>query len=141
MNSKGEYNVRGRYYEVLFKSECLKRDLLVLTPECAHLPFDVAIFSHGKFLTVQVKGTSVLRRHHNSGREARFQCCRTVGGKSYSERGVDYFAAYVEPEKAWFIVPSANITSRTFGLRVGPHAKSNEWRERWEFLGAALEVD
>lgn len=140
----GHYNEQGRYHEVLFKAECLKRRLVVLQPECTHLAFDVAIFSRGKFITVQVKGTSVIRPHHSGGKRALFQCRGNGAGvrsKTYHERGVDFVAAYAQPIETWYIVPSIFVTGATIEIWLGPNSKSSEWKERWELLGAPLEVD
>ncbi len=122
---------------MLFKAECLKRNLVVLSPEHVHLPFDVAVFTRGKFLTIQVKGTGQL---HVSGHYARFQCLGSSSRKSYRDQGVDFFAAYVGPRKSWYLIPTIHLTGKTFEIRLGADAKANDWLERWDFLGAPFEV-
>ena len=131
--SGGDHNQWGRYCEVLFKAECLKRGICVLTPECTHLAFDAVVFVDGKFYTVQIKGTR--RINSADGHEARFQMNGSACKKTYAERGVDYFAGYVQPLNAWFIVPIREITGKTFALRLGPDAKATQWRDNWTPFG------
>jgi len=135
----GHHNTRGRYYEVLFKAECLKRGLLVLSPECSHLPFDVAIFSNGKFLRIQIKGTGVLREKYRKGcgtdRYYTFNS-KTSCGKSYLELGIDFIAAYIEPLNSWYIIPAFMATAAMFQIRPGSTGKASDCKDRWDLLGA-----
>lgn len=134
-------NTQGRYYETLFKAECLKRGLIVLSPECTHLPFDMAVFSGGRFLKVQVKGTSSLAIHHKTGgrgwsREYRVDC-RTGNNVNYRDLGVDFLAAYVEPKKTWYIVPSVLLTGSAFRIaKDHEQGRAALCHERWDYLGA-----
>lgn len=145
----GDYNTRGRYHEVLFKAEYLKRDLIVLSPEQTHLPFDVAIWTGSRFITVQIKGTGQLKKHKRSHHSTQLQAQTKVnfaaagsGSRAtYLSCGVDFFAAYVGPMMTWYIIPTICVTGKTFEIRFSPEAKANDWRERWDFLGAKLEIE
>lgn len=145
INGRGDYGNMGRYCEVLFKAECLKRGLLVLNPEVPSLAFDVAIYDKGKFYRIQVKGTmTVHQRKQGDGygfeKYYKVLCFSGKKRKHYSESGVDFIAAYVIPLKTWFIVPIAMATGRTLELRPNPVGKMLQCRERWDLLGAQVEL-
>lgn len=134
------YGQVGRYYEVLFKAEALKRNLCVLSPECTHLPFDVAIFSRGVFLKIQVKGTAFVQKKRQScgygfDHFYRVNCYGSSTRKKYSEQGIDFMAVYVAPLNNWYIVPISMATGMTLEIRPGSTGKIAECKERWDLLG------
>jgi hypothetical protein len=59
--------------------------------------------------------------------------------KRYSEEDIDFVAAYVVPEDAWFIVPAGEIRSKSFYLPPRDQPKRNrygQFLEAWLLLGA-----
>lgn len=134
---RGCYGIRGRFYEVLFSAECLKRGLIVLTPECTHHGFDVVVMSGDKFFRVQVKGTeSIQRRKQSDGYGfEQFYSVNCFGAgegrKHYRDRGVDVIAAYVEPWDEWYIIPMALATGRRFEMRPDSTGKAGTCRANW----------
>lgn len=135
-----DHSLNGKMYETMFKVECMKRGLVVLQPECAHLAFDVALFVGGKFLRIQVKGTAYLQisrasRGRGDKRRYKIPLCNHHGVGSY-QNDVDFFAAYVAPLGSWYIVPIAMATSRS--LIVTPGAtkagRAGQCKERWDYL-------
>lgn len=136
----GDFNAKGRYYEVLFKAECLRRRLEVLSPECTHLPFDVAIFSNNKFLRIQVKGTPTIQvrpKRKSIDRVYRFNV-RNARRTNYADLGVDFIAGFVEPLDSWYIIPAAAITAQLFEVRPNATGKAAEFKERWDLLSPHL---
>jgi hypothetical protein len=137
----GDYMTKGRYYEVLFKAECLKRKIEVLSPECAYLPFDLAIFSEGKFLKIQIKGTSTLQvrpRRKSIDRFYRFNV-KNARKQSYSSLGVDFIAGFVEPLDRWYIMPAAEVAGCP-AIEIRPNAvgRAATYREAWGYLAPSL---
>lgn len=144
IDRRGDYANMGRYCEVLFKAECLKRGLMVLNPEVPSLAFDVAIYSRGKFYRIQVKGTITCHQRKQSdgyGFEKYYKilCFSGKQRTHYAEKGVDFMAAYVIPLETWYIVPISLASGRTLEIRPNPTGKMAECRERWDLLGAPLE--
>jgi hypothetical protein len=64
-------------------------------------PYDFAVDHHGHFLRVQVKCT-FQKRENNS-----YRCCIGQNGVPYDPSELDFFAAYVMPADAWYILPLA----------------------------------
>lgn len=136
----GDYNAKGRYYEVLFKAECLKRKLEVLSPECTHLPFDVAIYAAGKFLRIQIKGTSTLQVRPKRNGIDRFYRFNTMNGRKqhYRDMGIDFIAGFVEPMGSWYIIPAAEITSPSIEIRRNSVGRAASYKGRWDMLDPRL---
>lgn len=130
----------GKYYETLFKSECMKRGIIVLQPECSHLPFDVVVLSANIFLRIQVKGTDYLSTHRKNkggGIDKKYRVSMRNNKGHYSEQGIDIMAAYVVPLKNWYILPVALCSARDFSIRPNSiTGLAGECRGRWDLLGA-----
>ncbi len=136
----GDYNAKGRYYEVLFKAECLKRKLEVLSPECTHLPFDVAIYAAGRFLRIQIKGTSTLQVRPKRKSVDRFYRFNTMNARRqyYADMGIDFIAGFVEPMDSWYIFPAAEITSPSIEIRPNATGRAADAKERWDLLDPTM---
>ena len=101
----GNNKTRGNYYEVLFKAECLSRNMPVSTPEGAHLGYDLIVDGQ-ELWKVQVKGTRfghpdkgyTVTLHQGGGRK---------GSSVYSMTAWDFLAMYVDaPDiRCWYVIP------------------------------------
>jgi hypothetical protein len=64
------------------------------------------------------------------------------GGNSLQSREIDYLAAYVFPEDAWFIIPVEAFVPRTslhlFPKERGEAGMYAEFREAWWLLRRSL---
>jgi hypothetical protein len=124
---------RGEWVEMKFMVEATRRGLVVAKPFGESSRYDSAVESHGSFHRVQVKST-IMRREG-----AYTCCCRTGRGLAYSAREVDFIAAYVIPEDAWYIIPASVAGSRHW-LLLYPHRRSTQsnlfeqYREAWHLL-------
>ncbi|MFZ0734575.1 MAG: hypothetical protein WAM79_19810 [Candidatus Sulfotelmatobacter sp.] len=89
----------------------------------------------GKFAAVQVKCT-VFRNPEGEG----YICSTSSSHKLCRKGAFDFFAAYVIPEDAWYILPAKLILGmKSISLRTGEggEAKYEEYREAWHLLRAA----
>lgn len=116
----------------LLKAACL--NLVVAKPWGDNLPFDFLVGRGKRFYRVQVKSASArhCRGYH--------VCCFRPGGRrAYTSRDADFLAAYIVPERAWYVIPIPVLRSRktivVFPRR--PAARGLElYREAWHLLRA-----
>jgi hypothetical protein len=123
---------RGEWVELRFMAEAAERDLPASKPLGDSENFDVVVGRPGKFLGVQVKGTG-FRSKNGEG----YVCSVCSSHKVYRAGAFDFLAAYVVPEKAWYILPAGEIAgmlSVTLGAATGRYEK---YREAWELLREA----
>jgi hypothetical protein len=132
------FKVRGEWVELQFMAQAIRRRFKVCKPWGDSSSYDVGVEHGRQFLRVQVKSTSYrigngylcsFKPNHRGGR--------------YSTRKVDFFAAYVIPEDAWYILPARVVLktkSDNLMLCPGrPKAKSDANRyeiylEAWKLL-------
>ena len=110
------FKQRGEWVELKFMAEAAARGFALLKPWGDSLAYDVAL-DVGCLIRVQVKSTT----------------CRTQFGylcqfkpspyprHPYTTRQLDFFAAYVLPENAWYLIPSSRVPhfSRALCARSG----------------------
>jgi hypothetical protein len=135
------FKVRGEWVELQFMAQAIRRRFRVSKPWGDSSSYDVGVEYGRGYLRVQVKSTTY--RLGNG-----YQCSFKPNhhGARYTTRNVDFFAAYVIPEDAWYILPS-RIVLRTKSdmLMLCPHrpqAKSDANRyesylEAWPLLRAS----
>ncbi len=135
-----DHNTLGRYYETLFISECLKRGITVLSPVCSHLPFDLVVLRHNRFLRIQVKGTSFLQEKYR-GRKGTDRYYRIPTkdhrGKSYALHDVDYVVGYIEPKSDWYMISQIEMGANFF--HVNPNestacGRAVACKNRWDLF-------
>jgi hypothetical protein len=65
--------------------------------------------------------------------------------KAYRHGAFDFLAAYVVPEKAWYILPAREIAGMRSVSLCTPTSAYEKYREAWELLreavGVSAEVD
>ena len=95
------YKERGEWVELRFMAEAVEQGLKVSKPWGDSAAYDVGIEHEGRYVRVQVKSTT----------------CKTAYGylcqfkpnprtKAYSLKELDFFAAFVIPENAWYVLPA-----------------------------------
>ena len=95
----------------------------------------MVVEKRGQFLRVQVKSTSCLDG------ESSYACAvrPNIKGRPYRRGQFDYVAAYVIPEDAWYILPSAVVVRGRMGMVIlSPNVKGHKherYKEAWRLLG------
>jgi hypothetical protein len=138
------FKQRGEWVELQFMAQAASHGLSVLKPHGDSLQYDVVIDSAGHFLRVQVKGFSA---HH--GRGGYLVRLRRGGGgaQRYRSEDLDFFAVYILPANAWYLIPSARVLLPTPKMwlrfypdgppRRGRHTSAHDYepyREAWGLL-------
>jgi hypothetical protein len=134
------FSARGSWVEMLFMAAASFHGFQVLTPWCEASAYDVAIEVAGRILRVQVKSTTFKTA---MGYRCEFHCSRRGRQSRYKLGEMDICAAYVVPEKIWYIFPAHRVTGRkgtpniTVCQREGARSapKYECYREAWELLG------
>jgi hypothetical protein len=124
---------QGDFAELQFMTRATELGLTVSKPWGETSSYDFAVEHGGRFVRVQVKST---RRREGGSYACQIKPCEA--GRRYSEREVDYIAAYVIPEDVWYILP-VRVTQRLWG-RIWlspnkPRHKYERYLEAWEQLG------
>ncbi len=126
---------KGEVGELAFACEAMRRGLKVFEPYGDSAPYDFIIDGPVGLLRVQVRSVWQKSRFYQIG------CARTARRKAYNHKQIDVIAAYIAPEKLWYLVPVEAVAKRT-AIYVWPHSKNSrglweKYRERWELLGRA----
>jgi hypothetical protein len=130
MEEKKTYKLQGELVELRFLSRAAEVGLRVSKPYGDSAPYDFLVESGGTVFKVQVKSTRY--------REAKCKAflCTTAGrGRRYSDDDVDFIAAYVVTDDAWYIIPLPKIPGCHISLN--PRFQRNKWREyreAWDLL-------
>jgi|HubBroStandDraft_6_1064221.scaffolds.fasta_scaffold412343_2 hypothetical protein len=98
--------------------------------------FDFIVHSGPRFLKVQVKSSSQFVHGSypiNAKRRVKDQLI------PYTPAEIDFLAAYIAPEDAWFIIPIQALKSRT-SFRLYPQQSAQQgpfeqFREAWYLMG------
>ncbi len=99
------FKQRGEWTELLFMAWALQKGLRVSKPWGDSGAYDVGIEYRGRLLRIQVKSTS-----YRMGSGYRCACKpNQQGGRRYSLRQIDFFAAYIVPEGVWYIIPASVV--------------------------------
>jgi hypothetical protein len=130
---------RGEYVELRFMVQAMLHGFQVSRPWGDSSSYDVGLESGSRILRVQVKSTS-----YRIGTGYFCQFKRSVCKKTkYSVEQIEFFAAYVIPEDAWYLIPSPAVlgASSKKGAMIcpmQPHRKPYYqfecYREAWELL-------
>ena len=126
---------QGEWVEQLFVLVVMALGLKVLRPLCESA-YDVVIENPatGTMKRVQVKSVSVAEESGAYAINSGFgRDCK----KPYTAKQTDLIAAYVIPEKTWYLIPVEEIR-RLKRLRVRPHHPKNSgferFRETWQLV-------
>lgn len=95
------FKERGEWVEAQFIAEALRRGHTVLKPWGDPQPFDVALNFGNRIVRVQVKSTS-----YRVGTGYRCEFHPNIHGRQYTLKQLDFFAGYVIPQNAWYLIPA-----------------------------------
>jgi hypothetical protein len=128
---------RGEWAESVFMARAGEMGLPVSKPWGDSRSYDCVVGSPGKFVAVQVKCT-IARLESGTG----YACSTCSSGKVYRAGAFDFFAAYVIPEDAWYIIPAKKIRGlKSISLCTDSgEAKYEMYREAWHLLREATAV-
>ena len=130
------FKERGEWVEALFIAELLRRGYTILKPWGDSQPFDVALNFGTRVVRVQVKSTSY---RVDTGYRCQFNT--NFNSRKYTLDLLDFFAGYVVPQKAWYLIPAPvlfngglnPISPMLFPMQ--PHAPNTyryeHYREAW----------
>jgi len=130
-------NQRGEWTEARFMIRACEHGFNVSRPWSGSSRYDFAIELNGEFLRVQVKSTTWT---NGAGHKA--SVCRTRQ-QLYTGKEIDFFAVYVIPEDAWYIIPAKVVVRLDSGIYLFPHCTSKRkhkyecYFEAWHLLKTA----
>ncbi len=122
---------RGEWAELCFMARATGEGLRVLKPHGDSRAYDVAVECGGPIWRVQVKSTIYKRRNEEYSLNV-----MGPGRKAYPKGSVDYFAIYLIPVNAWYIVPQAAM-GKTCTIHFTVQSKRQKYaryREAWDLL-------
>jgi PD-(D/E)XK endonuclease len=127
------FKERGEWVEALFIAAAIRYGYKVLRPWGDSSPFDVALCFGNRIVRVQVKSTS---NRYTTGYLCQFQ--------PYSLDQLEFFAAYVIPQNAWYLIPAPvvlrdEVTRKSLMLfPMEPEKRGRylyeSYREAWPLL-------
>jgi hypothetical protein len=100
------FKERGEWIELRFVVEAMRHGYKVLMPWGDSQPFDVAIIFGSRIVRVQVKSTTC---RVGVGYRCEFE--RNSRTSPYTLKQIDFFAACVIPENAWYLIPARALLS------------------------------
>ena len=121
---------RGEWAELRFLTRAVEFGLAIAKPFGDCSAYDFCIDRRGRLLRVQVKCT-IFRRGNS------YKCHLDSNGVPYDPSQIDFFAAYVIPEDAWYILP-IRATNRQADILLTPDrakSKYGKYQEAWHLLG------
>jgi hypothetical protein len=123
------YKSQGELVELRFLLRAAELRLNVSKPYGDSTPYDFLVESGGEVFKVQVKSTGF--RHLGS----KSYVCATHHRKPYKKKEVNFVAAYIVGEDAWYIIPLHAIAGRQ--VYLNPRFRRNKYRryrEAWDLL-------
>jgi hypothetical protein len=131
----GNRKQQGEWVEMQFMARAAANGFTVTKPWGDSVRYDFAIELKGKFQRVQVKSTA--------SRDGASYACNTVWSapqgrsRKYSPKDIDFFAIFVIPDEAWYILPIAELkrARSTFYLNPrNPKSRYFRYLEAWHLL-------
>lgn len=126
---------RGELIELLFLQKATSLGLQVCKPVCDE-SYDFIVGSARRLWRVQVKSTDRLRKGGYLIGACHFAHRNTK--QCYTASEIDILAAYIVPEKAWYIIPIDQFTPQKW-LSFYPQNQNSQgrfepYREAWNLL-------
>src|SRR5512141_2856725 len=98
MQENKTYKLQGELVELRFLTRAAELGLRVSKPYGDSAPYDFLVESGGTVFKVQVKSTS-----YRANKCRAWVCVAHQQGARYSRKDVDFIAAYIISEDAWYI--------------------------------------
>jgi hypothetical protein len=126
---------RGELIELLFAEKATSLGFHIFKPVCDE-SYDFILDSGRRLWRVQVKSTDRLRKGGYLIGACHFATHNTK--QCYTPAEIDILAAYIVPEKAWYIIPVEAFTPQQW-LSFYPQNKQSQgrfepYREAWSLL-------
>ncbi len=124
------YKSQGELVELRFLLRAAELGLNVSKPYGDSAPYDFLVESGGEVFKVQVKSTGFRAAKCRA-----YVCATHRNSARYRAREVDFIAAYIISEDAWYIIPLRAISGREVSLH--PRFRRNKYRryrEAWDLL-------
>ena len=127
-----EPKARGEWGESVFMVRAVEQGLPVSRPWGDSNSFDFVVGKPGRFVSVQVKSTTVK----NGGG---YVCSVRQNNARYARGAFDFVAAYVIPEDVWYVIPAKKLAGRANVTLCSNSGGANfeEYREAWHLLREA----
>jgi hypothetical protein len=130
---------RGEWAELRFMARAAEEGFRVSKPWGDSARYDFAVEENGRFLRIQVKSSI-----HRNG--TGYKCSIQPTGpnsssRRYTSEQVDFFAAYLIPEDAWYILPAEIAENRAGQFKLSPNDskdKYHPYKEAWHLLHEAI---
>ena len=119
-------SLRGEWTVARFMIRACEHGFNVSRPWGGSSRYDFAVELNGQFLRVQVKSTTWKK----DGVAYVFGLAGPAR-KRYTEEEIDFFAVYVIPEDAWYIIPASVVVRLKSILRLYPHC-TNQRKHKYE---------
>jgi PD-(D/E)XK endonuclease len=130
MQEQRTYKLQGELVELRFLLRAAELGLRVAKPYGDSAPYDFLVESGGAVFKVQVKSTG-YRAHKCKA----YVCATHRQNRLYSKKDVDFIAAYIISDDAWYIIPLRAISGGEVSLN--PRFRRNKYRpyrEAWDLL-------
>ncbi len=129
---------RGEWAELCFMARAAEQGLKVSKPYGDSASYDVGVECNGRILRVQVKSTIYHRRNGE-------YSLNVMGPQRerYAAGTVDFFAVYLIPIDAWYIIPFELTGRSNLSLHFTPQSKRHKYaryREAWHLLVEAAQM-
>lgn len=138
MGTKAMFETRkqqGEWVELQFMARASANGFTVTKPWGDSARYDFAIEKQGRFQRVQVKSTAC--------RDGDSYACNVVWSaphrrnRKYSAKDIDFFAIFVVPDEAWYIIPIRELKRERSTFYLNPRNPKNRYfryLEAWHFL-------
>ena len=126
--------LRGEWAEVHFLARAAEHGLSVSKPYGDCRPYDFIVESHGRMFSVQVKSTS-----YKAPGCLGYRCqVRPLRRPRHRAAPVDFLAAYIIPEDAWYIIPYSQLEKKLIILlhSGGRRDRFRPYLEAWHLLSS-----
>jgi hypothetical protein len=125
------YSLRGEWVELCFMARAAEHGIRAIRPWGDSSRYDFIVEMDGHFQKVQVKSTAHRTR--------KLYACslRRANQKTYTKDEVDFFAVFIIPIEAWYIIPMEALSGKIWSITFSPHnslSKYAEYREAWHLL-------
>lgn len=123
---------RGEWVELCFMAKAAGKGLPVSKPYGDSSSYDVGVECEGRILRVQIKSTI----YHPPGTQSFALALHGSKYQQYAKGTVDFFAIYLIPIDAWYILPfeAAGGKLTLHFTPGGKREKHKEYREAWDLL-------
>jgi hypothetical protein len=127
---------RGEWVELQFMARAASHGLVISKPWGDSARYDFITEHKGRTNRVQVKSTSYASKQGA-------YLCNTISRaphmkeKRYNATDIDFFAFFIIPEDAWYVVPFSELKRAKYGVFLNPHVPRNRYfryLEAWRLL-------